>query len=371
MRRSASRAILSALLLSASPARAVEVVRIAIATGVARATLSGPGLAIAPLREGAVPVPVEGGGPAEVALSGDVLSVNGKALDAAGATFTASGPLRTTATRVPLLEGEVEVRRSGGGLLVVHSLPLEDYVAAVVGSEMPPGFPPEALKAQAVAARTFAVFKKLESVGEGRAWHLGATVLDQVYRASPVDPRARAAAQATAGEVLVFEHAPIEAYFHSTCGGRTERGADALGRDLPYLASVACGRCEASPRRRWSVRVASSELGRACGLAGAASAGRVTARTSTGRAQRVEISGGGRKAALSAVDLRQRLGFDRLPSLAFDVRAERGAFVFEGRGAGHGAGLCQWGAAGAARAGEGYRVILARYYPGAEIIRMY
>jgi stage II sporulation protein D len=254
---------------------------------------------------------------------------------------------------------------------VVHALPLEDYVAAVVGSEMPPAFPPQALQAQAVAARTFAVFKKLESVAVGRAWHLGATVLDQVYRASPVDPRARAAAEATAGEVLVFQHAPIEAYFHSTCGGRTERGADALGRDLPYLAAVSCGRCQASPRRRWTVRVPAPELGRLCGLGGAAIAARVAARTGSGRAQRVEISGRGHKVTLGAADLRQRLGFERLPSLAFDVRVERGSVLFEGGGAGHGAGLCQWGAAAAAREGEGYRAILAHYYPGAELIRMY
>jgi stage II sporulation protein D (peptidoglycan lytic transglycosylase) len=370
MRRSASRAILSALVLSASPARAVEMVRIAVATGVARTALSGPDLAMAPLRDGAAPTAVEGGR-AEVALTGDLLTMNGAALDAAGATFTAKGPLRAGAAPVALLEGEVEVRRSGSGLIVVHALPLEDYVAAVVGSEMPPGFPPDALRAQAVAARTFAVFKKLESVAEGRAWHLGATVLDQVYRASPVDPRARAAAEATAGEVLVFDHAPIEAYFHSSCGGRTERGADALGRDLPYLASVACGRCQASPRYRWKVRVPSSELGRRCGLGGDATSARVVARTSTGRAQRVEVSGHGRRVALGAVDLRQRLGFDRLPSLAFDVRVERGAAVFDGRGAGHGAGLCQWGAAGAARAGDSYRTILAHYYPGTEIVRMY
>jgi stage II sporulation protein D len=346
-------------------------VRIAIATGVTKATISGPGLAMAPLRDGAAPASVEGGGQAEVALAHDVLTVNGVRLDAAGATFTGSGPIRTSAAPAASLLGEVEVRRSGNGLLVVHSLPLEDYVAAVVGSEMPAGFPPQALQAQAVAARTFAVFKKLESVAEGRAWHLGATVLDQVYRASPVDPRARAAAEATAGEVLVFEHAPIEAYFHSACGGRTERGAEALGRDLPYLASVTCGRCDASPRRRWTVRVPASEMGRLCGLGGPATSTRVAGRTSSGRAQRIEVFGRGRRVTLTAADLRQRLGFERLPSLAFDVRASHGSIVFEGRGAGHGAGLCQWGAAGAARNGEGYRAILSRYYPGTEIVRMY
>jgi stage II sporulation protein D len=72
-----------------------------------------------------------------------------------------------------------------------------------------------------------------------------------------------------------------------------------------------------------------------------------------------------------AIDLRQRLGYERLPSLAFELRAERGAFVFDGRGRGHGAGLCQWGAAGLAREGKGYREILLHYYPGADVVRMY
>jgi stage II sporulation protein D len=117
--------------------------------------------------------------------------------------------------------------------------------------------------------------------------------------------------------------------------------------------------------------VPSSELGRLCGLGAAATGARVVARTGSGRAARVEVSARGRRVVLSAVDLRQRLGFERLPSLAFDVRAGRGSFHFDGRGAGHGAGLCQWGAAGAARDGEWYRTILARYYPGTEVVRMY
>ena len=152
-------------------------VRIAVAVGAPRAALSGPGLAMAPLREGARPVPVPGSR-AVVELAGDLLTVNGTALDAAGATFTSGGPLRTSAAPVVLLEGEVEVRRATGGLLVVHALPLEDYVAAVVGAEMPASFPAQALQAQAVATRTFAVFRKLEAVGDGRVWHMGATVLD-------------------------------------------------------------------------------------------------------------------------------------------------------------------------------------------------
>jgi len=362
-------AILLALLASA-PARGVEAVRIAVALGPGPVTVSAPGLSAAPLHEGAVAQEVARG-QAVVAISGDVLTLNGATLDAGGVVLGAAAPLRVDVVPDAAFAGELEVRRVPSGLAVIHALPLEDYVSDVTMAEMPVRFPPAALEAQAVAARTFAVFKKLEAVAEGRPWHLGATVLDQVYRAGPPDPRARAAALATAGEVLVFEHAPIEAYFHSTCGGRTERGGDALGRDRPYLASVACDRCRASPRARWTVRISAAELGARAGLGGQAASARVAARTSSGRAARVEISARGRTAALSAVDLRQRLGYDRLPSLAFDVAVARGSAVFTGRGSGHGAGLCQWGAAGAAAAGEGYRAILARYYPGTEIVRMY
>ncbi len=253
----------------------------------------------------------------------------------------------------------------------VKELPLEEYVAGVVAGEMPAEFPVEAQKAQAVAARSYALFRKIDAEAAGRGHHLGAGVLSQVFSPAPPGSPARAAAAATVGEVLVAGHEPVEAYFHSVCGGRTERGADALGRDLPYLVPVECGRCDGAPRSRWTVEVGAAELGKAAGLDRAAGAVRVTARTGAGRAEKVEISAGARRVTLAAVDLRRRLGFARLPSLWFEVREAKKAFVFEGRGAGHGAGLCQWGAAGLAREGQGYRDILAHYYPGTEIMRMY
>ncbi len=276
---------------------------------------------------------------------------------------------------LPAAAGGEEIRiarRGPDGREVVETVDLEDYVAAVVGAEMPPGFPPAALQAQAVAARTFAVLKKLEARSQGRDADLGASALSQVYPGrGPVDPRARAAAQATRGEVLVKDHLPIEAYYHSACGGRTESGADALGRDLPYLRSVECGRCQDSPKASWSRRIPAEEMGRVAGLGGPATSVAVTARTASGRAAAVEIASGGRRVRLPAAELRQLLGFDQLPSLAFTVREGPGAFLFDGRGSGHGAGLCQWGAAGWARAGLGYREILEKYYPGTEIVRMY
>jgi len=252
----------------------------------------------------------------------------------------------------------------------VTELRLEDYVAGVVAGEMPASFPPEALKAQAVAARSYALTRKIDAQAAGRAWDIGAGVLAQVFSRSP-GPAARAAADATAGEVLALEMEPVEAYFHAACGGRTEGGLAALGRELPYLAPVECGRCKGAPGVRWTLRLTARELGKAAGLGGEATGARVAVRTPTGRAEKIEVQAGDHRAVLAAADLRRRLGFSRLPSLAFDVRAEKGEFVLEGRGQGHGAGLCQWGAAGFAREGKGYREILGHYYPGTEIVRMY
>ncbi|WP_083776996.1 SpoIID/LytB domain-containing protein [Anaeromyxobacter sp. Fw109-5] len=252
----------------------------------------------------------------------------------------------------------------------IEELRLEDYVAGVVSGEMPASFPAEALKAQAVAARSYALTRKIEAQAANRRWDIATGVLAQVYRQGASGP-ARAATAATAGEVMVAGVEPLEAYFHASCGGTTEAGLAALGRGHPYLPSVECGRCARAPGARWSVRIDARALASAARLRGAATDARVTSRTPSGRAERIEISAGPRRATVAATDLRQRLGYGRLPSLAFAVRAERGAFVFEGRGHGHGAGLCQWGAAGLAREGRGYREILGHYYPGADVVRMY
>jgi stage II sporulation protein D len=264
-------------------------------------------------------------------------------------------------------EERIRVRLEDGE---VQELLLEDYVAGVVAGELPASFPVEAMRAQAVAARSYALTRKIEADATGKPWHIGSGVLAQVYRGRH-SPAARAAAEATAGEVLVHGVVPVEAYFHSSCGGRTESGLAALGRDLPYLASEACGFCDGASGARWRREIGGAELGKAAGLAGAAEGVRVVSRTASGRAERVEVARGDRAVVLAGADLRQRLGWSRLPSLAFEIAPEGGGFVFTGRGQGHGAGLCQHGAAGMARAGKTYREILAHYYPGTDVVKMY
>ncbi len=265
-------------------------------------------------------------------------------------------------------EERIRVRLEGGGK--VEDLRLEDYVAGVVAGEMPASFPPEAHKAQAVAARSYALTRKLEAQRTGKPWDIGAGVLAQVYRGRG-SPSGHAAAEATLGEVLVLGMEPVEAYFHSVCCGLTESGLAALGRDLPYLVPVECGECGGTPGASWRREFSAAEMGRMAGLGGAADGVRVISRTGTGRAERVEISRGERAVSLAAIDLRQRLGFSRLPSLAFEVSPCPGGFAFDGTGLGHGAGMSQHGAAAMARAGKTYQEILAHYYPGTEVVKMY
>ncbi len=261
------------------------------------------------------------------------------------------------------LRGDVVVTAVGSRLQVVNVLPLEDYLVGVLGSEMPPSFPFEALKAQAVAARTYALKKKID--GYGQSSHLGSNVISQVYGGLKAEtPSTRQAVEATRGEVLTFQLQPIEAYFHSSCGGRTESGLPALNRELPYLIPVECP-CGKLPLSQWSLRVSRQELDKA--IHADARSLTISARSSTGRASRVQWGNG----SLDAISLRARLGYGRLKSLAFDVEETRDGWQFTGKGFGHGAGLCQWGAKLLAEKGWDYRRILAHYYPQTEIQTLY
>jgi stage II sporulation protein D len=300
------------------------------------------------------------------------LTLLGRGLGDDFASVRATGPLRLGEREV---RGSIELRCQGSRWLAINVLPLETYIAAVLGSEMPPTFPMEALRAQAVAARSYALHRKIEAAQQGLLYHLDSTVLSQVYRGlAREDPRTRKAAADTSGEVLAHGIWPVEAYFHASCGGQTESGGAALGRDEPYLASVPCPCARNSPYQHWSLRMTLGEFSRlARSLLGSGeveSLG-VSGRTATGRAAALVAQTSDGPRTLQAMQLRALLGYARLPSLWFDVRSSANFLIFEGRGAGHGAGLCQWGARALAAEGKSYREILAHYYPGAELKKIY
>ncbi|HLL02290.1 MAG TPA: SpoIID/LytB domain-containing protein [Myxococcaceae bacterium] len=363
-------ALLLCLLVS-SPSLAVETMRIAMSEARGEVRVSGQGLAFGADAEDATFHPLNSR-QATVRRKGRKLELNGAPIVGdsvrfrAGAQVNDAGVPGEESLRAGDMEvrGDVVVRLYRDGLQLINVIPLEDYLAAVLGSEMPISFPAEALKAQAVAARTYALQKKLDTYGS--AFYLGSSVLHQVYGGiNREDPRTRAAVEATRGEVLTYELAPIEAYFHASCGGRTESGWAALQRDLPYLRPVDCP-CGKLPASRWSAEVSEGELQAA--LQGSPEGLRIAARTGTRRVSRVTTADG---TSVDGVRFRQRMGYTRLKSLDFEVEKSSHGYSFSGRGYGHGAGLCQWGAKALADGGWDYKDILLHYYPGAELQQLY
>ena len=174
--------------------------------------------------------------------------------------------------------------------------------------------------------------------------------------------------------MLTWGAAPIAAYFSASCGGKSE-SAEAAFHLAPGTTPYIQGGEDDLDERPWTVRVPLAEITAALRKADRMRAEikglRVSARTASGRARTLLLETASGPRPLPAVELRQLLGYRELPSLLFDVAKDGGAAVFTGKGSGHGVGLCQWGARARASKGATYREILAHYYPGAEIRRMY
>jgi stage II sporulation protein D len=261
--------------------------------------------------------------------------------------------------RVSLLPG------AAGGIDVILVTPLDRYAERAVAGEMYADWPAEALKAQAVVARSYALHQA--ALRAQSAWDVESSVISQRYGRGSIPESVRQAVGATADEVLTFAGTPVLAVFHSASGGRTASALEVWGTDLPYLRSVASPD-QAGPEFFWAYEISLLELARAL-LSSGYPAGTVDQvavleRSPSGRALRVRAG----EAELRGHDLRQVLGGRALKSTRFEVRVDRGVATFLGSGAGHGVGLCQWGARELARGGLGYREILAHYYPGTRVV---
>ena len=183
----------------------------------------------------------------EVALGPELrVIVNGTPTPLAGPIVFLPGTAPLELDRA--YRGQLEVAVAGRKLNAVNVVGLEQYLAGVVAQEMPSSWPDEALKAQAVAARSYALSRRLT----GKGFDLYADVRSQVYGGVPGEhARTTAAVQATKGEVLLWEGKPIDALFHSTSGGTTIDAAEGFGKAVPYLVAVDDPYSTLSPVHRW------------------------------------------------------------------------------------------------------------------------
>jgi len=290
--------------------------------------------------------------------------------------------------------GRLQVLVGGSGLRAINHVGLESYLPSVVGSEMPASWPQAALRAQAVAARTYALRQRKPA----DPFDLSATVSSQVYKGVDAEtPSTREAVLSTRGQVLMYGSSLANAVFHSSSGGATENSGDLWSQQLPYLVSVP-DFDQASPVQAWQQRLEPEQLQQAFAEIGGAQRIDVLSTTSTGRVRQARVSGPAGTLVVSGAQLRSRLGLKStmvrfelaaselaaselaaLPPLPLlpeqyqvggsqpQVQLPLPSLLAVGRGYGHGVGMSQWGALGLAQRGQSYDQILRHYYRGTEL----
>ncbi len=274
------------------------------------------------------------------------------------------------------LRDEVYVYSLNGECVVVNHVDLEKYVAGLLNSEMSASWNLETLKAQAIAARTYAIFQMSEAQKGGRPFDLESSVKDQVYEGAHRERhKALQAALQTSGRILVHNDKPIKAFYHSTCGGHTTSTDKVWGFKSDYITPVRCGFCHVSPRYRWSHRVTAATLEKAFKkrglLNGRLGEIKVLRRASMGRVLEVEYLDNKKTRKLEGAKFREMVGYGELRSTGFDLSRVGSDYVFKGSGAGHGVGMCQWGAKTMGERGYDAAQILKKYYPLASITKFY
>lgn len=272
--------------------------------------------------------------------------------------------------------GHLLLRSVGNALTVLNLVDMERYLASVVGSEVIESWPDDALRAQAVAARTYALYK-MKSSGN-QPFDVQATVADQVYLGTERETaKLRRIVNETSGVVLLYNGKVFPAYFHSTCAGHTEEVSRALKYEtIPPLRGVVCNYCSSSKYYGWWTTVISADSLTAALRRAGKNVGRVTDIQPidigpSGRALNVKVVHDRGMLVMNAYEFRKLVGASQMRNTNFMVRNYGDSFEILGRGWGHGVGMCQYGAKGMAEKGYSFVAILKYYYPGAVLAQLY
>ncbi len=269
--------------------------------------------------------------------------------------------------------GSVEIWNTATGLQVINQVALEDYVRGVMKVEADPDWPIEALKAQAVVARTYALYERL--VNAGGPYHLYSTTASQVYRGfSGEDPRSDLAVEATRGVVLTYRGLIIPAFYHAASGGQTEDAVAVWEKKYPFIIGVEDPFSAMAPHHQWEVAVSRSEIRQALmdngWRVGEIRRLEAVRRTRSGRTSLLRIWHAHGVLHIDGKGLRKILGPNRIRSTRFTTYPQDGKVIFAGQGWGHGVGMSQWGAKGMADLAYDAPRILKHYFPLAELRRL-
>jgi stage II sporulation protein D len=259
--------------------------------------------------------------------------------------------------------GKTRLVNQGGQITAVNHVDIEQYLYSVVGAEAVASWPIEALKAQAVAARTYALHKRSQSKNPN--YDVDTTTATQVYKGldSEYSSTVQAVGQ-TNGQVMTYNGQTILAVFHSSSGGHTENVEDIWSSRLPYLRGVV-DYDQSAPVYQWTKTFTGRELGNLISGVGTVTAMTPERTTPQGRVITMRVTGTGGTTRISGENLRKALN---LRSTLVSVSPlGNGSFQVYGKGFGHGVGLSQWGAESLAQQGLNYQQILGHYYSSASL----
>ena len=297
--------------------------------------------------------------------------VNGEQYSGPWIEFQPQGGAQIELDGLPF-PGALRIVRTDGRLMAVNNVPLERYLAGVVGNEMYPSWNPAALQAQAVAARSYALARMASR--RDRTYDVYSTHISQVYAGGEVPASVADAVAETRGVVLTYQGSAAPTYYHSTCGGHTVSAGDVFGDQREaFIRGVRCSMCADAGPFAWESEFSAEDIAR---LVLGSPSRRVTAlqamnRGEDGRPRKIRVYTSDGHEDIDSLRFRERIGWRNLRSSRFWIETAPGGFRFVGRGFGHGVGLCQYGAQRMAELGASYPQILMYYYPELQLATVY
>ncbi|MEA3428129.1 MAG: SpoIID/LytB domain-containing protein [Thermodesulfobacteriota bacterium] len=302
---------------------------------------------------------------------GKQLAANGRNLDLHMCKVKTDG--KTVMIDNRRFRGDFTILADSKSLSVINNIPVEQYLYGVVPKEMPHKWPKEALKAQAVAARTYALYIKSKSAD--KPYDVQSTTTSQVYGGFDSEKKeSNLAVDETRGQVITCDGKLIVAYFHSSSGGHTEDSKNVWSADLPYLKGVPDSFSVNIPNGQWSFFVSYNDMQKSLNKYGL-NIGQIrelnaAGESQSGRVLGVKVIAKNGTTRLKSNNFRTKVGATRLKSTLLKITPDRDGILFTGKGYGHGVGMSQWGANMMAKKGFGYQDILTHYYQSIKIVAL-
>ncbi|MCP3925256.1 MAG: SpoIID/LytB domain-containing protein [Desulfobacterales bacterium] len=307
-----------------------------------------------------------GDGPFAIVLKGDFFEINGDRKDIKLLTIESQDGIVFAGERK--YRGKINLYNINDIIHVINIIPVEEYLYGVLPKEMPSEWSKQALMAQAIASRTYALYMK--EVNAENHYDLLSDTNYQVYGGYEAESKkSNAAVDDTTGVVLSSSGSLISAFFHSDSGGYTESAENVWGTKQPCLESFKDGFSKRKKGNKWQLYLSYGELSRIFGINKSKNVIiKPIKMTKSGRLLKAIIKANKKSFNISGYNLRKTIGFKKLKSTLFKIRHKKNGIVFNGTGYGHGVGMSQWGASKMASLGYSFKDILKFYYKGCDFM---